>query len=64
MPASMFREDINIVGVPLTAITNATYDASTGTLVVTGTGFASERTFANSGASGSGPMRFRRSGPT
>ena len=25
MPASMFREDINIVGVPLTAITNATY---------------------------------------
>ena len=25
MPSSMFREDINIVGVPLTAITNATY---------------------------------------
>jgi 2-oxoglutarate/2-oxoacid ferredoxin oxidoreductase subunit alpha len=25
MPASMFREDINVVGVPLTAITNATY---------------------------------------
>src|SRR5476649_552241 len=25
MPASMLREDINIVGVPLTAITNATY---------------------------------------
>ncbi len=25
MPSSMFREDINVVGVPLTAITNATY---------------------------------------
>src|SRR6202007_304693 len=25
MPSSMFREDINIIGVPLTAITNATY---------------------------------------
>src|ERR1700730_8196475 len=25
MPSSMFRDDINIVGVPLTAITNATY---------------------------------------
>ena len=25
MPASMFREDINVIGVPLTAITNATY---------------------------------------
>src|SRR5450631_4398526 len=25
MPASMFRDDINVVGVPLTAITNATY---------------------------------------
>jgi len=25
MPASMFREDINVVGVPLTAIANATY---------------------------------------
>src|SRR3974390_3406873 len=25
MPSSMFREDINVIGVPLTAITNATY---------------------------------------
>ena len=25
MPASMFRDDINVIGVPLTAITNATY---------------------------------------
>jgi 2-oxoglutarate/2-oxoacid ferredoxin oxidoreductase subunit alpha len=25
MPSSMFRDDINIIGVPLTAITNATY---------------------------------------
>ena len=25
MPSSMFRDDINVVGVPLTAITNATY---------------------------------------
>ena len=25
MPASMFRDDVNIIGVPLTAITNATY---------------------------------------
>ncbi|MFZ1065399.1 MAG: 2-oxoacid:acceptor oxidoreductase family protein, partial [Pseudolabrys sp.] len=25
MPSSMFREDINVVGVPLTAIANATY---------------------------------------
>jgi 2-oxoglutarate ferredoxin oxidoreductase subunit alpha len=28
MPASMFREDVNIIGVPLTAITNAAYTDS------------------------------------
>ncbi len=28
MPASMFREDVNVIGVPLTAITNAAYTDS------------------------------------